>query len=84
MVLITGEYRFPLSNLPFFKHFSGIQAIIFADAGDTQPAGTGYTFNLHTDAGLGIQVKTPLGPFRVDYGVSNEGGQLWISTGALF
>jgi outer membrane protein insertion porin family len=84
IVLITGEYRFPLSNLPFFKHFTGIQAIIFVDAGDTQPHGTGYTFNLHADAGLGIQVKTALGPFRVDYGVSNEGGQLWITTGALF
>lgn len=84
IVLITGEYRFPLSNLPFFKHFTGIQAIIFADAGDTQPHGTGYTFNLHADGGIGIQVKTPLGPFRVDYGVSNEGGQLWITTGALF
>jgi len=84
MVLVTGEYRFPLSNLPFLKRFTGIQGIVFVDAGDTQPKGSGLSFHLHTDAGIGIAVKTPIGPFRLDYGVSNEGGQLWVSTGAVF
>jgi outer membrane translocation and assembly module TamA len=38
---------------------------------------------LKTDVGVGIQVKTPVGPFRLDYGISGEGSQFWISSGAL-
>jgi outer membrane protein insertion porin family len=84
MVLVTGEYHFPISNLPFLHHFTGITGILFADAGDTEPVGSGLSFTLHPDVGIGIAVRTPIGPFRMDYGVSSEGGQLWISTGALF
>ncbi len=84
MVLLSGEYRFPLSSIGFFQSFKGVQAIVFVDAGDVRPFGTGFSFNLKTDAGVGISVKTALGPFRLDYGVSQEGGQLWISTGTFF
>ncbi len=84
MALITGEYRFPLSSLPFLQHFTGIQGVLFVDAGDTEPFGSGLNLNLKTDYGFGIQVKTPIGPFRMDYGIGPEGSQLWISTGALF
>ena len=80
--LVQLEYRFPISALPFLHSFSGIQGVLFVDAGDAEPQGG--TFNLKTDVGLGIQVKTPIGPFRIDYGVSAEGGQLWISTGVQF
>ncbi len=84
MVLLTGEYRFPLSNIGVFQHFTGITAIVFADAGDTEPFGSSLSFNLKTDVGIGIAVKTPIGPFRLDYGWSQEGSQLWVTTGTTF
>jgi len=80
--LLQVEYRFPLSSLPFLQSFTGITAILFVDAGDTEPVG-GTQWNLKTDVGFGIQVKTPVGPFRLDYGISGEGSQFWISSGAL-
>jgi outer membrane protein insertion porin family len=85
-VLIQGEYRFPVSWLPFLHNFKGITGVVFVDAGNAWPQGAGFTpaTQLNVDAGLGLQVKTPLGPFRLDYGVSSEGGQVWISTGVLF
>lgn len=84
MALVTGEYRFPLSDIGLFRSFKGVTAIVFMDAGDVEPFGSAFSFNLKTDAGVGISVKTPLGPFRLDYGFGAEGGQLWISTGTIF
>ena len=83
-ILLTGEYRFPLSNIGLFKSFSGITTILFVDAGDVEPLGSGPSFTLKTDYGIGFGIKTPIGPLRIDYGVSSEGGQLWISSSALF
>jgi len=83
MTLATGEYRFPLNTLPLLKSVGGITGIVFADAGDAEPFGTAPT-NMKVDYGFGIAAKTPIGLFRVDYGVSPEGGQLWISTGTSF
>ncbi len=83
MVLMTGEYRFPLSSLPFLSSFTGITAILFVDAGDAEPFGS-TSFTLKSDYGLGLAVKTAIGLFRIDYGISNEGSQLWISTGGFF
>ena len=83
-VLLTGEYHFPLSDLPYLHSLKGITTILFADAGDTEPFGTGFSLNLKTDYGIGIGVKTGFGPFRLDYGFSPEGNQLWISTGVTF
>ena len=53
------------------------------DAGDTEPFGTLPT-NLKYDYGVGVAARTPLGLFRIDYGIGSEGGQLWISTGTTF
>jgi outer membrane protein insertion porin family len=83
LALVQLEYHFPLSSLPLLHSFTGITAIVFVDAGDTQPAG-GANWNLKSDVGVGIQVKTPVGPFRLDYGISAEGSQFWVSSGALF
>jgi len=82
-VVFSGEYRFPLSSIGLFKSFSGITTILFADAGDVEPFGTG-SFSLKPDYGIGFAIKTPIGPFRIDYGLSSEGSQLWISSSALF
>jgi outer membrane protein insertion porin family len=84
MVLLQGEYHFPLSNLPFMHTFTGITTIVFADAGDVEPFGSGYNFNIKADVGVGLAIKTGFGPFRLDYGISSEGSQLWISTGVVF
>ncbi len=82
VAMLQVEYRFPLSSLPLLQSFTGITTILFVDAGDAQPAGS-TQWNLKTDIGIGIQVKTPVGPFRLDYGISGEGSQFWISSGAL-
>jgi len=84
MVLLTGEYHFPISNLPLLHTFTGLTGIVFADAGDTEPFGGGFNFTPHYDYGLGIAIRTGFGPFRLDYGFSSEGNQLWISTGVTF
>jgi outer membrane protein insertion porin family len=83
MVLLQTEYRFPLSVLPFMQAFTGITTVLFIDAGDTEPAGA-TSFSLKPDVGLGIQVKSPIGPFRIDYGISGDGQQFWVSTGVQF
>jgi len=84
MALVQGEYHFPLSNLPFMHTFTGLTAVVFADVGDTESFGSGFNFNPKYDYGVGLAVKTGFGPFRLDYGLSNEGSQLWISTGVTF
>jgi len=83
MVLMTGEYRFPMSSLPFLHSFSGITGILFVDAGDTEPYPIAPT-NFKSDVGFGLATKTPIGLFRIDFGYGSEGGQLWISTGTTF
>jgi outer membrane protein insertion porin family len=69
-VQATVEYRFPV--------FSVVSGALFFDFGSdfgttTRPAevlnknGTGYGY------GLGVRVQSPLGPIRIDYGISDEG-----------
>ncbi|NMF61325.1 BamA/TamA family outer membrane protein [Brasilonema octagenarum] len=64
------EYRFPV--------FSVVSGAVFFDFGTdlgsgTRPAeilnknGTGYGY------GLGVRVQSPLGPIRIDYGISDDG-----------
>ena len=82
MAFAQAEYRFPISELPLLHSFGGITGVVFVEAGDAEP--TGSQLILKGDIGIGIQVKTAVGPFRLDYGVSPEGSQVWISTGAQF
>jgi outer membrane protein insertion porin family len=86
VALAQVEYRFPLSVLPFLHSFQGITTILFVDAGWVGPPGQAGTTlgSVKDDVGIGIQVKTPIGPFRLDYGISGEGSQVWISTGIQF
>jgi outer membrane translocation and assembly module TamA len=83
-VLVTGEYHFPISQLPLLHSFTGLTGIVFADADDAESFGAGFNFNLHTDYGIGIAIKTGFGPFRLDYGFSSEGNQFWVSSGTTF
>jgi outer membrane protein insertion porin family len=76
-VQASVEYRFPV--------FSVVSGALFFDVGSdlgtsTRPAdvlnksGTGYGY------GLGVRVQSPLGPIRIDYGIS-DGGDSRINFG---
>jgi outer membrane protein insertion porin family len=42
------------------------------------------SFELHTGIGFGIRVKTPIGPLRLDYGISKEGRRTHFSISQAF
>lgn len=73
-VQATAEYRFPLFNI--------VSGALFVDAATTlgtqgdvpgNPGGVRGKPGSGFGYGLGVRVRTPLGPVRVDYGFNNEG-----------
>lgn len=82
-LLFSFEFRQPIE-----KAFT---AVFFVDAGH---AWGGYptvneftqsrTLNLQVGYGLGIRVRTPLGPLRIDYGIGRDGGRTHFSVGQVF
>jgi outer membrane protein insertion porin family len=42
------------------------------------------SFELHTAFGFGVRVKTPIGPLRLDYGISKEGRRTHFSISQAF
>ncbi len=71
----TAEYRFPL--------FSIISGALFVDAatdlgtGDNvpgNPAGVRGKPGSGLGYGVGIRVRSPLGPIRIDFGINDQGG----------
>lgn len=73
----TAEYRFPLINF-----LGGVGAVLFFDVGSNlgtqsnvpgRPGivrgkpGVGFGY------GIGVRVKTPIGPVRLDYGINDDG-----------
>jgi outer membrane protein insertion porin family len=82
----SAEYRFPL--------FSFLGGALFFDAGSDLGSGNavpgapgpsrgkpGSGFGY----GVGVRVQTPLGPLRIDYGISNEGeGGIYFGIGERF
>jgi outer membrane protein insertion porin family len=75
----TAEYRFPLLNF-----LGGINGVLFVDAGtnlgtqDNVPGSPGIIRGKPGDGigyGIGIRVKTPIGPVRLDYGLNSDGGE---------
>lgn len=83
MVMGTVEYRFPIVNK--------VQGALFVDAGDAW-GGKSYgpwndveeDFNLHASAGVGMQLQTPIGALRLDYGWGEDGGRLHFTVGGSF
>ena len=70
MVLWNNELRIPIME--------SLQFVTFTDIGDAWggPFARGFgdpDFVLHEGAGVGIRVLTPIGPLRLDYGISREG-----------
>lgn len=83
MLMGTMEYRFPLANK--------IQGALFADIGDAW-SGKNWgswnsvedSLNLHASAGVGVQMQTPIGALRLDYGWGEDGGRLHFNVGGSF
>ena len=61
-LLSSAEASFPLvENI--------IKGAVFVDAGEVwKEASDAFTSNLKFGTGLGVRVKTPLGPVKLDYG----------------
>lgn len=75
LVVGTVEYRFPVAKK--------IQGAVFTDFGDAWSGG--YSdFDIHASVGVGIQLETPIGPIRLDYGRGEDGGKTHFSFGGSF
>ncbi|MBP2633223.1 MAG: bamA [Firmicutes bacterium] len=75
LLLGSVEYRFPI--------VSKVQGAVFTDFGNAWDGS--YTVSgLHSSVGVGIQVETPIGPIRLDYGVGEDGGRTHFSFGGNF
>jgi outer membrane protein insertion porin family len=74
----TAEYRFPL-----IKFLGGIGGVLFVDYGtllgtqDNVPGSPGIVRGKPGQGlgyGVGVRIKTPIGPVRLDYAWSDDGG----------
>jgi outer membrane protein insertion porin family len=85
LMLGSAELRQPLAR--------GLKGVLFSDLGDAW--GGSYQnvniqgfdqggFKPHISIGLGIRVRTPLGPIRLDYGIGDEGARTHFSIGNVF
>jgi outer membrane protein insertion porin family len=86
----TGA-NFLVSNFEMRKDFSKIVgAALFFDVGDawnSVDAGVKRKFDAKSSYGAGLRVTTPLGPFRLDYGVPTDSareGRLHFGIGQSF
>lgn len=85
VVLGSVELRQPIAR--------GLNGVLFMDIGtawggpfrDVNILGfTQSSFQLHGALGMGIRVRTPIGPLRLDFGFGDEGGRTHISFGNVF
>ncbi|MHB9023257.1 MAG: BamA/OMP85 family outer membrane protein [Armatimonadota bacterium] len=82
MVLFNGELRIPFNET--------LQAVLFVDAGDAWGGSFASSFgdssfDLHVGYGVGIRVRTPIGPLRLDYGLNGDGeSQFHFGIGSTF
>lgn len=85
LMLGSVELRQPLAR--------GLKGVLFSDLGDAWGGEyqnvniQGFNqggFHPHLSVGVGIRVRTPLGPIRLDYGIGDEGGQTHFSIGNVF
>lgn len=81
--LLSFEFRQPIE-----KAFT---AVFFVDVGHAwggYPTVNDFTqsrsFKPEIGYGLGIRVRTPLGPLRIDYGIGRDGGRTHFSVGQVF
>ncbi|MDW8321089.1 MAG: BamA/TamA family outer membrane protein [Armatimonadota bacterium] len=84
VALLSVEYRAPLAQ--------NLVGVLFVDVGDAWGGryGTINDFTQHSSfkpqvgAGIGIRVRTPIGPLRLDYGFGSEGARTHFSIGNIF
>lgn len=83
MLMGTMEYRFPLMNK--------VQGALFTDVGDAWGGKSWGSWSsieedldLHASVGLGLQMQTPIGALRLDYGWGEDGGRLHFNVGGNF
>ncbi|MDX2098007.1 MAG: BamA/TamA family outer membrane protein [Leptolyngbyaceae cyanobacterium bins.59] len=82
----TAEYRFPIFSIVggalFFDaatDFGTGSSVLGNPAGIRRKPGSGFGY------GLGVRIQSPLGPIRVDYGISDEGsGRIHFGIGERF
>lgn len=75
MVLGTVEYRFPIA--------SKVSGAVFTDFGNAWSEGKDIP-TIHKSVGVGVQLETPIGPIRLDYGRGEDGGKTHFSFGGSF
>ncbi len=76
MLAATAEYRFPIVKK--------VEGVVFGDVGNAWD-GEGYKLtDLKTSIGVGVRLTTPLGPVRLDYARSKDGGKAHFSFGGQF
>lgn len=75
MFLGTVEYRFPV--------VTKVQGAVFTDFGSAWDDGWGPD-GFHKSIGVGLQIETPVGPLRLDFGHGEDGNRTHFSVGGTF
>jgi outer membrane protein insertion porin family len=86
MAILNTEFRMPVSD--------NLLGVVFVDVGDAwagplteDPAFEGNihdSFTSHVGYGVGVRVKTPIGPLRLDLGFSEEGTETHFGIRNMF
>ncbi|MCX7925716.1 MAG: BamA/TamA family outer membrane protein [Fimbriimonadales bacterium] len=81
--LLSFEFRQPIE-----KAFTAVFFVDIGHAWGGYPTVNDFTqsrsFKPEIGYGLGIRVRTPLGPLRIDYGIGRDGGRTHFSVGQVF
>ncbi|MCX7919168.1 MAG: outer membrane protein assembly factor BamA [bacterium] len=80
ILLLNVELRFPI-----YKQFGGV---VFYDYGNVWEKLSDVNLNdMQSSVGIGFRYQTPIGPFRIDYGIKipkEDNGRFHISVGQTF
>lgn len=81
--LLSFEFRQPIE-----KAFTAVFFVDIGHAWGGYPSVNDFTqrgsFRPEVGYGLGVRVRTPLGPLRIDYGIGRDGGRTHFSVGQVF
>ena len=75
LLLATVEYRFPIVKK--------VQGAVFTDWGNAW-SDRRWPNTIKGSVGVGLQLETPIGPIRLDYGRGSDGGRVHFSVGGSF
>jgi outer membrane protein insertion porin family len=81
--LLSVEFRQPIE-----KAFTAVFFVDIGHAWGGYPSVNDFLqrdrFRPEVGYGLGVRVRTPLGPLRIDYGIGRDGGRTHFSVGQVF